>query len=80
MNCCFYLFKRVISYKNNVNTIIYNLLLANLSVNGMPAIDDFFFISLYSFKPSLSTQCIRAIESKSKCKFLKRQTKSARME
>lgn len=46
--------------------MVYNLLLANLSVNGMPAIDDFFFISLYSFKPSLSTQCIRAMESKSK--------------
>lgn len=46
MNCCFYLFKRVLSYKNNVNTMVYNLLLANLSVNGMPAIDDFFFLFL----------------------------------
>lgn len=47
MNCCFYLFKRVLSYKNNVNTMVYNLLLANLSVNGMPAIDDFFlFLSI----------------------------------
>lgn len=56
------------SYKNNVNTMVYNLLLANLSVNGMPAIYDFF---LYSFKPSLPTQWIRVMESKSKCKFLK---------
>lgn len=31
------------SYENNVNTMIYNLLLANLPVNGMPAIYDFFF-------------------------------------
>lgn len=47
MNCCFYLLKRVLSYKNNVNTMVYNLLLANLSVNGMPAIDDFFlFLSI----------------------------------
>lgn len=30
------------SYKNNVNTMVYNLLLANLPVNGMPAIYDFF--------------------------------------
>lgn len=49
------------SYKNNVNTVVYTYYLL-----GMPAIDDFFFISLYSFKPSLSTQCIRAMESKSK--------------
>lgn len=65
-------------YKNDVNTMVYNLLLANLPGNGMPAIYDFFF--LYSFKPSLPTQWIRVMESKSKCKFLKRQTKSARME
>lgn len=30
------------SYKNDVNTMVYNLLLANLPGNGMPAIYDFF--------------------------------------